>query len=103
MTNSVNALPGEFETSGAVLGGIMRNDLMRRPENYYVQLPARYKGGDRRRGRPAMRAALDPKGFTWVVVGDAAKLGAAARKARHAGGGGRGAVGDPAPQRGKAS
>ena len=74
VTNSVNALPGEFETSGALLGGIMRNDLMRRPENYYAQLPARYKAVTAAEANAAMRGALDPKGFTWVVVGDAAKL-----------------------------
>jgi zinc protease len=74
VTNSVNALPGEFETSGALLGGIMRNDLMRRPEDYYARLPARYKAVTAAEANAAMRGALDPKGFTWVVVGDAAKL-----------------------------
>jgi predicted Zn-dependent peptidase len=74
VTNSVNALPGEFETSGALLGGIMRNDLMRRPEDYYVRLPARYKSVTAAEADRAIRTALDPKGFTWVVVGDAAKL-----------------------------
>ena len=74
VTNSVNALPGQFETSGALLGGMMRNDLMRRPDDYYVRLPARYKAVTAAEAEPRSRARVDPKGFTWVVVGDAAKL-----------------------------
>jgi predicted Zn-dependent peptidase len=74
VTNSVNALPGQFETSGALLGGMMRNDLMRRPEDYYARLPARYKAVTVAQANTAVRSAIDPKGFTWVVVGDAAKL-----------------------------
>ena len=74
VTNSVNALPGEFETSGALLGGMMRNDLMHRPEDYYAKLPARYKAVSVDQANAAMRAGIDVKGFTWVVVGDAAKL-----------------------------
>jgi zinc protease len=74
VTNSVNALPGQFETSEALLNGIMRNDLMHRPEDYYVRLPARYRSVTTAEADRAARAAIDPKGFTWVVVGDAAKL-----------------------------
>ena len=74
VTNSVNALPGQFETSEALLSGMMRSDLMRRPEDYYVRLPARYRALTTAEADHAARAAIDPKGFTWVVVGDAAKL-----------------------------
>lgn len=74
VNNSVNELPGQFETSGALLGGIMRNDLMHRPEDYYARLPARYNAVTAAEADRAIRAAIDPKGFTWVVVGDAAKL-----------------------------
>jgi predicted Zn-dependent peptidase len=74
ITNSTNALPGEFETSGALLSGIMRNDLMHRPEDYYARLPARFRSVTAAEADRAARAVLDPKGFTWVVVGDAAKL-----------------------------
>ena len=37
-------------------------------------LAGRYRGLTRQRLDPAMRAAIDPKGFVWVVVGDAAKV-----------------------------
>ena len=74
ITNSSNALPGQFETSGALLSGIMRNDLMRRPEDYYARLPARFRSVTAAEADRAARSAIDPKGFTWVVVGDASRL-----------------------------
>ena len=74
LANSINGLPGEFETGGAVLQGMMQSDLLGRPDDYYVGLPARFRAQTPAGVDRAMRAALDPKGFTWVVVGDAAKL-----------------------------
>jgi len=72
--NSVNQLPGEFETSGAVLGAMMGIDMLGRPDNYYETLPAKYRAQTAASLDQAARAALDPKGFTWIVVGDAAKI-----------------------------
>ena len=74
VANNINQLPGQFETGGALLGAMMQSDLLGRPDDYYTGLPARYRaltttGLDR-----AIRAAVDPKGFTWIVVGDAAKV-----------------------------
>ncbi|HXG98832.1 MAG TPA: pitrilysin family protein [Sphingomicrobium sp.] len=73
-TNSINELPGEFETSGAVLSAMMSNDLLGRPDNYYELVADKYRaqtvaGVDR-----AIRGAITPRGFVWVVVGDAAKV-----------------------------
>jgi predicted Zn-dependent peptidase len=72
--NSINQLPGEFETSGAVLGAMMNIDMLGRPDNYYETLPAVYRAQTAASLDKAARAALDPKGFTWIVVGDAAKV-----------------------------
>ena len=72
--SAVNELPGQFETSGALLSGMLRNDLMGRPDDYYVQLAPRYRRVTPAIADAAIRAAIDPKGFIWVVVGDAAKL-----------------------------
>jgi zinc protease len=74
VTNSINELPGQFETSGALLAAMMNSELLGRPDDYYVRLPARLRsqtvaGLDR-----AIRGAVAPNGFTWVVVGDAAKV-----------------------------
>jgi predicted Zn-dependent peptidase len=72
--NNINRLPGQFETSGSLLGAMMSMDVLKRPDNYYVSLPAQYRAQTPASLDQAARAALDPKGFTWIVVGDAAKV-----------------------------
>ena len=74
VSNNVQALPGRFETSNSVLAAMMNNDLYGRPDNYYELLGDRYRGLTRASTDAALRSALDPKGFVWVVVGDAAKV-----------------------------
>ena len=74
MSNNVDALPGRFETSGAVLGAMMTNDLYHRPDNYYELLADKYRGLTRAGLDQALKAAVDPRGFTWVVVGDAKQV-----------------------------
>jgi hypothetical protein len=53
---------------------MMNIDMLQRPDNYYATLPAQYRAQTTACLDRAARAALDPKGFTWVVVGDAAKI-----------------------------
>jgi predicted Zn-dependent peptidase len=72
--NDINRLPGEFETSGAVLGAMMDMDMLDRPDNYYETLAPEYRKLTAAELDQAARSALDPKAFTWVVVGDAAKV-----------------------------
>jgi predicted Zn-dependent peptidase len=74
VSNNVDALPGRFETSGAVLGAMMSNDMYRRPDNYYELLAGKYRALTRAELDAALKAAVDPKGFTWVVVGDAKQV-----------------------------
>jgi len=74
VTNNVNQLPGEFETAGAVLGAMMNIDMLQRPDNYYETLAPEYRAQTTASLDKAVRSALDPKGFTWIVVGDAAKV-----------------------------
>jgi predicted Zn-dependent peptidase len=74
VTNNINQLPGEFETSGAVLGAMMNNDMLGRPDNYYETLAPEYRAQTTASLDRAARAALDPRAFTWIVVGDAAKV-----------------------------
>ena len=74
VTKSINELPGDFETSGAVLGAMMNIDMLGKPDNYYETLAPEYRSLTAARLDQAARSALDPKGFTWIVVGDAAKL-----------------------------
>jgi predicted Zn-dependent peptidase len=74
VTKNINQLPGEFETSGAVLGAMMNIDMLGHPDNYYETLAPEYRAQTTASLDQAARAALDPKGFTWIVVGDAAKV-----------------------------
>ncbi len=74
VTKSINELPGEFETSGAVLGAMLNIEMLQRPDNYYETLAPEYRALTPALLDRAARSALDPKGFTWIVVGDAAKL-----------------------------
>ena len=63
------ALPGEYETAGAVLAAIERNYVLDRPDDYQTTLAARYRAltvADLNAQVPA----LLPDGMTWVVVGD---------------------------------
>jgi len=74
ISNQVLSLAGEFETSSAVLGAIMRNATLRRPDDYYARLPDRYRAIAAADLDAAARRAIDPKRLVWVVVGDAAKV-----------------------------
>ena len=53
---------------------MMTNALYGRPDNYYELLADQYRAPTRAGLDAAMRGAVDPKGFVWVVVGDAAKV-----------------------------
>jgi 16S rRNA G1207 methylase RsmC len=48
--------------------------MLGRPDNYYETLAPEYRSLTAAKLDQAARAALDPKGFTWIVVGDAAKV-----------------------------
>jgi predicted Zn-dependent peptidase len=74
VAKSINELPGRFETSDAVLNAMMSMDLLGRPDDYYVKLAPQYRAQTKASLDQAARKVLDPKGFTWIVVGDAAKV-----------------------------
>jgi predicted Zn-dependent peptidase len=74
ISGAIRKLPGNFETSGAVLVAMQSNDLYRRPDDYYATLPQKYRALTRAELDAAARAALDPDSFVWIVVGDAAKV-----------------------------
>ncbi len=74
MASLSQQLPGRFETSPAVLSAMMSNSLYRRPDNYYELLADKYRALSQAGLDQAMRSAIDPSSFTWVVVGDAAKV-----------------------------
>ena len=70
----IRELPGSFETSGDVLAAMQRNDLYRRPDDYYAHLTDRMRALTLPQLRTAIGGALDPSKVIWIVVGDAAKV-----------------------------
>ncbi len=71
---SARQLPGMFETSGAVLGGIARIVQFHRPDDYFATLPDRYRAMTASDLDAAARSKIDPNRIVWVVVGDAGKI-----------------------------
>ena len=71
IAGGINALPGTYETSGAVLQAMQSNDLYKRPDNYQATLTQRYRGFTLPQLNGAIQQAIDPKKIVWIVVGDA--------------------------------
>ena len=67
-------LPGQFETSSAVLGALRSNALYRRPDNYWETVADRYRAMTAPMLDQEARRVLDADDFIWVVVGDAARV-----------------------------
>jgi predicted Zn-dependent peptidase len=67
-------LPGQFETSGAVLGALRSNTLYRRPDNYWETVAPRFQAMSAAELDAAARRTINPTGWVWVVVGDAARV-----------------------------
>jgi zinc protease len=74
INGSIRELPGSFETSQAVLGGLQQNDLFHRPDDYYSTVASRFRRLTVADLDAAARRALDPSKFVWVVVGDASHV-----------------------------
>ncbi|MBY8822417.1 M16 family metallopeptidase [Sphingomonas colocasiae] len=71
---SIRELPGSYETAADVLGGMQRNDLFQRSDDYYDTLADRYRALTAADLDKAARGAIKPDQLTWIVVGDAAKV-----------------------------
>jgi zinc protease len=74
IAGSIGQLPGQFETSPAVLGALQSITLYHRPDDYYETLPGRLRSMSTQSLDQAIRAKVDPNDFVWVVVGDAARI-----------------------------
>ncbi len=67
----VRELPGSFETSRDVLGGIMAIVKNGRSDDYYEKRPEALRALTQKSVDTAARKDIDPSKFTFVVVGDA--------------------------------
>ncbi|MEM6476202.1 MAG: pitrilysin family protein [Pseudomonadota bacterium] len=74
ITAEIGELPGQYETSPAVLSAMRGNALYGRPDNYQETLVEKYSAQTRESLDAAARAAIDPAKFVWVIVGDAEKV-----------------------------
>ena len=74
ISGSIRELPGQFETTSAVMGAIESNVLYHRPDNYYETLASRYRALTAADLDAAAKSAIDPNKLTWVVIGDASKV-----------------------------
>jgi zinc protease len=74
VNGGIRELPGSFETSGDVLGGMQRNVIYNRPDNYFATVASRLRGMTRESMDASLRKLVKPDQFLWVVVGDAKKV-----------------------------
>jgi predicted Zn-dependent peptidase len=74
VASATGALPGQFQTSSAVLGAMQTNALYGRPDNYYELVADKYRALTPAQVDEALSAMLDPDKLVFVVVGDAAKV-----------------------------
>jgi predicted Zn-dependent peptidase len=74
IAGSTGQLPGQFETSPAILGALRSNALYRRPDNYWETIADRYRGMTTQVLDTTARRYINPANFVWVVVGDAARI-----------------------------
>ncbi len=75
----VRALPGSFETIASVLGVLAGNALYGRPDDYVATLKADIEAQKDADIAAAAREVIRPDAYTWVVVGDLAKIEAPVR------------------------
>ncbi len=71
VASATGELPGQFQTSDAVLGGMMTNALYGRPDNYYETVADKYRALTPATVDQALAKMLDPNALVFVVVGDA--------------------------------
>jgi predicted Zn-dependent peptidase len=69
---NVRSLPNRFETNYDVLGAVIANDELGRPDDYYETLADRWMAVDDAAIDAAARQYLAPEGLTFVVVGERA-------------------------------
>ncbi|HEV2679944.1 MAG TPA: pitrilysin family protein [Rhodanobacter sp.] len=75
----VRALPGSYETTGAVLGAISGIVQYDRPDDYVQTLKSRLEAVTPAAAETAIKEIVQPEAMTWVIVGDLSKIEAPVR------------------------
>ena len=78
--NETLGLPGSLETSSEISGYV--RELLRNqwPDNYYDTMPAKIRALTTSDLDAAAKVVIHPDNFTWVIVGDRAKIEAGVRE-----------------------
>jgi predicted Zn-dependent peptidase len=79
--DSVRSLPGQFETSGAVMGSLLSSTRFDRPLNYPTTLPQKYQALSVDDLKAAAAEVVHPEKLVWVIIGDAQKIEAEVKDA----------------------
>ncbi len=77
--NDIRAMPGEYQTIGAVLGAMQNITLYKRPDDYVQTLKSRIEGQSDKAVQAAADEVIKPNELTWVIVGDLSKIEAPIR------------------------
>lgn len=70
----VRSMPGEYQTTGAVLGAISGIVLYDRPDDYVQTQKARIEAQTDGAVQAAAKEVIRPDALTWIVVGDLKKI-----------------------------
>ena len=70
IASSVNSLPGQYETSGSVLGSLLSNNRFGRSNDYVPSLKGKYNALNVDEVKAQANAHLKPEKLTWLIVGD---------------------------------
>lgn len=68
--SNVFSLPGQYETSAAVMDALQANASFGRPDDYLVSLKDKYQAVSVEDIKAAAAQVLHPDQITWVIVGD---------------------------------
>ena len=68
--SEVRALPGQYESNGAVLGTLQNMVVYHRPDDYVQTYKYRVERQRDRDVEAAAKQVIRPKALTWVVIGD---------------------------------
>ncbi len=71
---NTNALPGQFETAGAVLNSLTTSSRFGRPLDYASSIKQRYDALALDDLRGASAEVVNPNSLIWVIVGDRAEI-----------------------------
>jgi zinc protease len=74
IAGSTRELPGQFETSGAVLGSLMSSARYGRPLDYAATLTERFEALTLADLQSEANAVVHPESLIWVVVGDLSQI-----------------------------